>query len=119
MADPSEADRHLPLRPVEFQIVACLSRGPRHGYAILQETEERGEGVAVPGLTTLYRTLKRLEDDGLIREAREPELEDEGDDRRRVFELTPLGARVLEAELRRLRSLTRGLAGDWALGEEG
>lgn len=118
MTDGTEADRYLPLRPVELQIMACLSRGPRHGYAILQETDQRGEGVAVPGLTTLYRTLKRLEEDRLIEEAPEPELETERDDRRRVFVLTPLGTRVVDAELRRLRSLTHGLA-EWTLGEEG
>lgn len=107
MSDPVE--EHLPLRPVEFEILVSLGRGTRHGYAILRESEERGVGV--PGLTTLYRAIRRLDRRGLI-ESVEP-AEDE-DRRRDSYALTELGRRVAEAEARRLQELL-GLAREGAL----
>lgn len=95
---------HLPLRPVEFQVLVLLADGAKHGWAILQEAE--GGGRAVPGIATLYRTLQRLEADGLIERRRE--LEDD-EDRRRVYGLTSLGRAVASAEARRLQTLL-GLA---------
>lgn len=109
MAEESDVSPYLPLRPVELQILACLSRGPLHGYAILKETEERSEGSAVPGLTTLYRTLKKLEEEELIRDCQDPDPRDDAARQRRTFTLTPLGSRVVRAELRRLQALTAGL----------
>jgi len=97
-------DRFLPLRPVEFQILASLSRTPRHGYAILQGIEARGEGKAVPGLATLYRAILRLERDGLITRAKEDTGAPE-DESRRTYALTPLGGNVVAAEASRLADL--------------
>lgn len=106
---PDPVDEHLPLRPVEFEILVSLGRGPRHGYAILQESEARG--AAVPGLTTLYRAIQRMADRDLI------EAVDGGgpqDRRRDVYALTALGRRVAEAEAHRLDGLL-GVARDGAL----
>ena len=61
-----DPDAFLPLRAVEFQIVLSLSEGDKHGYAIIQDARDRGEGAAVPGLATLYRALRRLESEGLV-----------------------------------------------------
>lgn len=108
------AEQFLPLRPVEFQILLSLGRGPRHGYRIIQDTEERGEGHAVPGLATLYRALRRLEGDGLIRQVDDAE---ETDERRRPFGLTDLGREVARLEARRLESQLRSAAGAALLGE--
>jgi DNA-binding PadR family transcriptional regulator len=94
-------DQFLPLRPVEFQVLASLSQGDRHGYAILQEIEERGEGGAVPGLATLYRAIVRLEKETLICRT-ENGAAAVDDERRRVYGITPLGKAVVEAEARRL-----------------
>jgi DNA-binding PadR family transcriptional regulator len=94
-------DQFLPLRPVEFQVLASLSQGDRHGYAILQEIEERGEGGAVPGLATLYRAIVRLEKETLIRRT-ENGVVSADDERRRVYSITPHGKAVVEAEARRL-----------------
>jgi len=94
-------DQFLPLRPVEFQVLASLSQGNRHGYAILQEIEERGEGGAVPGLATLYRAIVRLEKETLISRA-ENGVASVDDERRRVYSITPLGKDVVKAEARRL-----------------
>jgi len=99
-----DPDRFLPLRPVEFQILASLSRGPRHGYAILQDIEARGEGKAVPGLATLYRAILRLERCGFITRAQAGTGGVE-DDTRRTYALTPLGGTVVAAEASRLADL--------------
>lgn len=93
--------QHLPLRPVEFQVLVSLSQGDRHGYAILREVEGRGEEGAVPGLATLYRAILRLEKDALIARV-ENGSADIADERRRVYGLTPLGRAVVDAEARRL-----------------
>lgn len=99
-----DPDRFLPLRAVEFQILASLSQGPRHGYAILQDAEAWGEGRAVPGLATLYRAILRLEQGGLITRAKEAAGASD-DDSRRTYTLTPLGGRVVAAEASRLADL--------------
>ena len=108
------AEDFQPLRPVEFQVVLSLGRGPCHGYRIIQDAEERGEGHAVPGLATLYRALRRMEADGLIRQLAGG---DEADERRRPFELTVLGREVAELEARRMASQLRAAHDAALLGE--
>lgn len=93
--------KHLPLRPVEFQVLVSLTEGNRHGYAILQGIENRGEGSAAPGLATLYRAIVRLEKGGLIAR-QENGSADTDDERRRVYGLTSLGRLVVGEEARRL-----------------
>src|ERR671910_262790 len=96
------ADQHIPLRSVEFHILLSVVDRPRHGYAILQEAEERTHGRPGFEIPTLYRALRRLRDVGLIRLAAPPE--PDLDERREYWEATPLGRRVLEAELARLEA---------------
>lgn len=100
----------LPLRPVEYQVMVSLAAGERHGWAILQESRDRGEGRAVPGLATLYRALERMEAGGLI-EATEPQNAGRAEDRRRTFRLTPFGRAVAAAETERLSVLVRAVRG--------
>lgn len=118
MTRDDAVETHLPLRPVEFQILVSLGREPRHGYGILQETRGRGAGAAVPGLATLYRALRRLEERGLVEEAPAPEARQE-DERRQVYGLTPLGRRVAAAEVRRLELLVSEARGAALLDAEG
>jgi DNA-binding PadR family transcriptional regulator len=99
-------DRLLPLRPVEFDILLSLAAGERHGYGIIQDAEERGLGPA-PDVGTLYRGLRRLQDQGFIRSSAGPASADSHDDRRNYYELTSLGRRVAQAEARRLHALAR------------
>jgi DNA-binding PadR family transcriptional regulator len=103
MTPRTPADGFLPLRSVEFQILLSLSHGPRHGYRIIQDAEDRGEGAAVPGLATLYRGLRRLESDGLIK----PSAAAATDERRRPYELTELGREVARREAVRLAAQLR------------
>lgn len=94
------ADSHIPLRSVELHILLSVVDRPRHGYAILQEAEERNDGRPGFEIPTLYRALRRLREADLIRTADAPE--PDSDERREYWEATGLGRRVLEAELTRL-----------------
>lgn len=116
MADAGTIEAHLPLRPVEFQVLVGLSGGPKHGYALLQAARESPEAV-VPGLATLYRALQRLKEHGLIEER--PEATNEVDDRRKAFGLTSLGRSVASAEARRLSALMELARAGALLGGDG
>ncbi len=100
-------ERFLPLRPVEFDVLLSLATGERHGYGIIQDAESRGS-AAVPDVGTLYRALRRMQEQGLITPSARREAPDAGDDaRRHYYGITPLGLRVARAEARRLAALTR------------
>jgi DNA-binding PadR family transcriptional regulator len=97
---PRNLDRLLPLKPKVLHILLALADGPRHGYSIMQEVAARSEGQVRLWPAGLYGALRELEDDDLIAEPDKRPSDD--DERRRYFELTPLGKRVLTAEVRRL-----------------
>ena len=103
----SAAAPHLPLTPATFQILMTLAVGEHHGYAIMKEVAESTDGAVRLGPGTLYGSLKRLLDGGLVAECGEradPEL---GDDRRRYYRITKLGMAVARAEAKRLDSVVR------------
>lgn len=93
-------EEHLPLRGVELHILLSVVDRPRHGYAILQEAEDRTGGRPGFEIPTLYRALQRLREAGLVRPADAPE--PDPDERREYWKATELGRRALEAELDRL-----------------
>ena len=111
MADSSERNRdpdaHLPMTAATFQILVALVDGERHGYAIMQEVTERTEGAVRLGPGTLYGSLKRLLDGGLVAESEEREAPGAGDERRRYYRITKFGLSVARAEARRLEALVR------------
>jgi DNA-binding PadR family transcriptional regulator len=92
----------LPLTPAVFHILLALADGEKHGYAIMQEVEAISEKRVKMGPGTLYGSIKRMLEAGLIEEAGE---QDEDNERRRYYRLTPFGDRVLSAEGRRLATL--------------
>jgi DNA-binding PadR family transcriptional regulator len=98
-------ERFLPLRPVEFDILLSLAAGERHGYGIIQDAEARGLGPA-PDVGTLYRALRRLQDQGLIGASERRQAPDAGEERRHYYHITALGTRVARAEARRMAALT-------------
>jgi DNA-binding PadR family transcriptional regulator len=106
---PLEAQ--LPLKPVELLVLTMLSAGDRHGYGIRQDIIDHTGGAIALEAGNLYRTIRRLEADGLIDESGRRPAADSDDERRRYYRLTPFGRRVLAAELERLRVLVK-------LGEE-
>ena len=98
---------HLPLTPATFQILMALLDGERHGYAIMQEVAERSEGSVRLGPGTLYGSLKRLLELGLVVESGERADPDSDDERRRYYRITRLGLSTARAEARRLEQLVR------------
>jgi len=105
MPDRDEVNALLPLQPATFHILVALADGARHGYAIIQDVAARtGDEIRLsPG--TLYRSIQRMLEDGLVFETRERPAAD--DERRRYYKLTPLGRSVAEAEAARLTHLVR------------
>ena len=95
----------LPLHRDTFQILVSLADRDRHGYSILRDIEERTGAVRSITPSTLYSSIHRLLENGLIQELAERPAED--DERRRYYGLTPLGRRVAELEARRLERLLR------------
>ena len=103
-----------PLTPAVFHILLALAEGPRHGYAIMQAVEESaGTGMRM-GPGTIYGSLQRMEEAGLVRELG-PGIHD----RRRLFVLEPLGRRALEGEARRLARLAALLRSKHLIPDEG
>ena len=89
-----------PLPAASMHIVLALLEGELHGYALMRRVEELSDGAVRMGAGTLYGTLNRLLDDGLIVETRHDETE-----RRRYYELTADGRSVALAELARMRTI--------------
>jgi DNA-binding PadR family transcriptional regulator len=96
---------HLPLPPATFHILLALSGADLHGYGIMQEVVERTGGRTRLNPGTLYTTIQRLLEKGLILELDERPDPDEDDERRRYYRLTPSGRRLAQRELARLTEL--------------
>jgi DNA-binding PadR family transcriptional regulator len=99
-------ERFLPLRPVEFDILLSVAAGERHGYGIIQDAEGRG-AIIVPDVGTLYRALRRMQEQGMIVPSERREAPDAADERRNYYRITELGLQVARAEARRLAALMR------------
>jgi len=100
-------ESQLPLKPVELLVLTMLAGGDRHGYGIRQDILDHTRGAMALEAGNLYRTIRRLEADGLIDESGRRPAAETDDERRRYYRLTPFGRRVLAAELERLRELVR------------
>ena len=100
-------DDLLPLPPAVFHILVALAPGPAHGYAIMKEVKERTTGQLRLGPGTLYGSIKRILEQGLIEEVRTRPGSPGHDERRRYYRLTRLGRRVAEAESARLSEILR------------
>jgi DNA-binding PadR family transcriptional regulator len=92
------------MRPIEFEILLTLASGERHGYAIIQDIEARSRGTQTIETGTLYRALQRLVEGDLVRPSPSRAAGD-GDERRRVYMITPEGRRAAAAEARRMDAL--------------
>jgi DNA-binding PadR family transcriptional regulator len=100
-------ETYLPLPPATFQILMALVDGEHHGYAIMKEVEERTDGDVRLGPGTLYGSLKRLLEGGLIDEGAERADPEVGDERRRYYRITRFGLSVARAEARRMDAVVR------------
>lgn len=92
------------LREPVFWILATLTQGRQHGYAILQSAKDLSGGTATLPVTTLYASLERLEKEGLVQSDGDEVI---GGRLRRYFALTPDGESRLEVEVDRLEAKTR------------
>jgi DNA-binding PadR family transcriptional regulator len=99
MADPRE---YLPLSSAAFEVLLTLAGGEQHGYRIMRDVAERSAGAVTLYAGTLYRTLARLLETGLIEEIGDRPVGNVDDQRRRYYRLTPLGLDVARAEAHRL-----------------
>src|SRR5438477_2697133 len=102
-----EIEGLLPLPAATFHILLALADEDRHGYAIIQDVEARTRGALKLSAGTLYRSIHRMLEQGLLVETDDrpaPELDDE---RRRYYRITALGQAVARGEARRLSDLLR------------
>ena len=94
-----------PLTPAVLHILLALATRERHGYGIMKQVEAESQGKVNMGPGTLYGSLNRMLDAGLVREC-EKRLDPELDDERRVYyEITGDGRRALATELERYREV--------------
>ena len=96
---------NAPLTPAVFHILLALSSGERHGYGIMKQVETDSQGKVSMGPGTLYGSLKRMLDAGLVRES-DKRVDPEMDDERRIYyQITGVGVKALEAELERYQRI--------------
>lgn len=97
----------LPLTPAVFHILLALADGEKHGYGIMKEVTTRTEGSMRMGPGTLYGSIGRMLESGLIEMSDERPDAEMDDERRRYYRLNDFGLRVAQAEARRLAQLLR------------
>jgi DNA-binding PadR family transcriptional regulator len=97
----------LPLPLATFHILLALAGEDRHGYGIILDVAARTGGALRLSAGTLYRSIQRMLEDGLIAETRERPAPDEDDERRRYYRITPFGGAVARAEAQRLAALVK------------
>jgi DNA-binding PadR family transcriptional regulator len=103
MAKTSTAQ--APLTPAVLHILLALSTEERHGYGIMKQVAADSRGKVKMGPGTLYGSVSRMMEAGLIRES-DKRIDPEMDDERRIYyELTRAGRAALEAELKRYRGV--------------
>jgi DNA-binding PadR family transcriptional regulator len=89
---------------VRAAILALLREGPRNGYQIMSEIEERSGGAWRPSPGAVYPALQQLADEGLIEGA-----ESSG---RRTFSLTDAGRRYVEENPEMARAAWESMASE-------
>ncbi|HTT62051.1 MAG TPA: PadR family transcriptional regulator, partial [Bryobacteraceae bacterium] len=88
-----------------FHILLALAEQDRHGYAIIQDVAARTNGELKLSAGTLYRSIQRMLEQGLIVETRDRPAPEMDDERRRYYRITPFGSLVARADARRLSQL--------------
>ncbi|MDQ3637977.1 MAG: PadR family transcriptional regulator [Actinomycetota bacterium] len=110
MGDAARApdpDWYLPLTPAVLDIVVALGDEELHGYGIMREVRRRTDGQRRLAPGTLYRSLRQMQEKGLVEESEERPDAGLDDERRRYYRLTELGRRVAIAEVGRLEGMVR------------
>jgi DNA-binding PadR family transcriptional regulator len=94
-----------PLTPAVLHILLALSTEERHGYGIMKQVERESQGKVKMGPGTLYGSIGRMMEAGLIRESDKRPDPDLDDERRIYYAITGAGRKALEAELDRYRDV--------------
>ncbi|HET6900075.1 MAG TPA: PadR family transcriptional regulator [Vicinamibacteria bacterium] len=102
-----EPEELLPLPTAVFHILIALADRDRHGYSILQDAAARTNGKVQLSAGTLYSSIRRMLEQGLIEELAQSPEPSNTDERRRYYRLTRFGRRVAAAEVGRLRALVQ------------
>jgi DNA-binding PadR family transcriptional regulator len=98
-----------PLQPAVFHILMALAEDDRHGYALIQAIAARTGYRVRMSAGTLYRSIHRMLEDGLIVEIDQRQRPEDDDERRRYYRITAVGRTAARAEATRLADLV-GLA---------
>ncbi|MGD8322042.1 MAG: PadR family transcriptional regulator [Gemmatimonadota bacterium] len=101
---PSPPGNRGTLPELAFNVLLALGDGPRHGYAIIQEIEERTGSQSTVRSGTLYAVLQSLHGEGLLEDAPAPP---GVDGRRRYYRITDAGREAVAREAARLSALVR------------
>src|SRR5262252_1208756 len=97
----------LPLQPTTFHILLSLAEEDRHGYAIILDVARRTNREIKLSAGTLYRSIQRMLELGLIEETKSRPAPEKDDERRRYYRITPFGTAVAKAEASRLADLLK------------
>src|SRR6476660_10096559 len=103
----AKTDSLLPLPTAVFHILIALADRDRHGYSIMQDVATRTGGKVQLSAGTLYSSIRRMLEQGLIEELAESPDPSSTDERRRYYRLTRFGRRAAAAEVARLNALLR------------
>ena len=103
MTTHTNIQANLPLTEATYFILLSLAK-PKHGYAIMKDVLALSDNRVVLSTSTLYSALKRLLEQGWIERMEDPD-PNETDRPRKVYRLSNLGGRILDAEVGRLRTL--------------
>jgi DNA-binding PadR family transcriptional regulator len=104
MKDP-DPESLLPLPTAVFHILIALADRDRHGYSIMQDVAARTGGAVQLSAGTLYSSIRRMLEQGLIEELSKSPDPSSTDERRRYYRLARFGRRVAAAEVARLTAL--------------
>ena len=103
--DDANPESLLPLPTAVFHILIALADRDRHGYSIMQDVSSRTDGKVQLSAGTLYSSIRRMLEQGMIEELRESPDPSSTDERRRYYRLTKFGKRVAAAEVQRLNAM--------------
>jgi DNA-binding PadR family transcriptional regulator len=103
----SNPDSLLPLPTAVFHILIALAGRDCHGYSIMQDVAARTEGKVQLSAGTLYSSIRRMLEQGLIEELAESPDPSSSDERRRYYRLTRFGKRAAAAEVARLTAMVQ------------
>lgn len=92
---------NTPLTPAVLHILLALSTQERHGYGIMKQVEADSQGKVKMGPGTLYGSIGRMMESGLVRESDKKIDPEMGNERRIYYQITAIGQKALATELER------------------